>query len=97
QRAGGFRLRREIPEDAVCTAEIAWDEGGVVIAAKVPAYAPVRLAQERADVGGNGANRARTRHITQGHVWISNRDSGNRGDQPTIFPGAIVSDTALLR
>ena len=68
QRSSGCRLRREMLEDALGAAEIAWDEGTVVIATMVPPDAPVCLAQERPDIGANGTNRARSRHITQGHA-----------------------------
>ena len=48
---------REMLEDAVGAAEMAWNEGRVAIAARVPPDAPVRLAQERPDVGAQSTER----------------------------------------
>ena len=69
-------------EDTVGASEIAWDEGRVAMAAIVPPDAPVRLAQERPDIGGNGANWARSRYIMQGHARTSKLLFGIKGLEP---------------
>src|SRR5262249_40336966 len=68
QCAGGFRLRRQMLEDAVGAAEIAGDKGRAAVAAMEPSDASVRLVQEGIDAGGNRPNRTRSRRITQGHA-----------------------------